>query len=80
MRDQVQNHWLAGPFYREFVAERKSQAYAQDGVPVMQGRGRRKQDQDEPVGGRTCALCIEGGRLPLKSAHRRRNALIKPGR
>jgi len=41
MRDQVQNHWLDEQFFREFVAISRGQAYARDGVPVMQGRHRR---------------------------------------
>jgi hypothetical protein len=41
IRDQLQAHWLDARFYREFAVETRAQAYAQHGVPVMQGRHRR---------------------------------------
>lgn len=41
MRDQLQEHWLAEQFYREFPVQTKAQAYASHGVPIMQGRHRR---------------------------------------
>jgi hypothetical protein len=41
IRDQLQEHWLGETFYREFEALTKHQAYARDGVPIMQGRHRR---------------------------------------
>lgn len=41
MRDQLQQQWLHERFYREFAVDTKSKAYAQDGVPVMDGRYRR---------------------------------------
>jgi len=41
LRDQLQETWLKGNFYREFVADTREQAYRRSGVPVMQGRHRR---------------------------------------
>jgi hypothetical protein len=40
-RDQILDFWLSDSFYREFDAEKKSDAYKLDGVPVMRGRHRR---------------------------------------
>jgi hypothetical protein len=41
LRDQLQEHWLDERFYQEFPAASRAQAYARDGVPVMEGRHRR---------------------------------------
>jgi hypothetical protein len=41
VRDQVLDEWVAPRFYEEFTAERKEDAYKNEGVPVMQGRHRR---------------------------------------
>lgn len=41
IRDQLQEHWLGERYFREFTAETRSRAYAQDAVPVMRGRHRR---------------------------------------
>ncbi len=41
VRDQLQDAWLAEPFYEEFEARSKGQAYRRAGVPIMQGRHRR---------------------------------------
>lgn len=38
--DEVLKTWLAPRYFSEFVAERKADAYAQDAVPVMEGRHR----------------------------------------
>jgi hypothetical protein len=41
MRDQLLDQWLDPQYYREFAVASRAQAYAQKGVPVMQGRHRR---------------------------------------
>src|SRR5262245_47827276 len=41
VRDQILDCWLAPHFFTEFEAERKTDAYKKDGVPIMQGRYRR---------------------------------------
>ncbi|OKS87655.1 hypothetical protein [Mucilaginibacter polytrichastri] len=39
--DQLLDFWLSDQFQNEFIAETKSKAYQQMGIPVMQGRHRR---------------------------------------
>lgn len=41
VRDQLLDFWLSETFKKEYIAESKSQAYQQIGVPVMMGRYRR---------------------------------------
>jgi hypothetical protein len=41
LRDQVFSLWLGDEFFREFDAKSRQQAYAREGVPVMEGRHRR---------------------------------------
>lgn len=40
-RDEILDVWLAPPFYVEFEARTKADAYKKEGVPVMDGRHRR---------------------------------------
>ncbi|HMB96802.1 MAG TPA: hypothetical protein VKK61_12240, partial [Tepidisphaeraceae bacterium] len=40
-RDQILNYWLSDFFHKEFKAEKKSDAYKFEGVPIMRGRHRR---------------------------------------
>lgn len=41
IKDQLLDFWLSETFQKEYIAESKSQAYQQIGIPVMQGRYRR---------------------------------------
>ena len=41
VQDQLLDFWLSETFQKEYIAESKSQAYQQMGIPVMQGRYRR---------------------------------------
>lgn len=41
LRDRVLNEWLSGFFYKEFVATARANAYAKEGVPILEGRYRR---------------------------------------
>jgi hypothetical protein len=49
LRDQLQEHWLGERFYRDFPAASRAQAYAREGVPVMEGRHRRCASQQANV-------------------------------
>lgn len=40
LADDVLKMWLAPRYFKEFVAERKADAYTQDAIPVMEGRHR----------------------------------------
>jgi hypothetical protein len=41
IRDQLQEHWLDEHFYQDVEVKTRAEAYAQEGVPVIQGRHRR---------------------------------------
>ncbi|HEV8469904.1 MAG TPA: hypothetical protein VGR46_09880 [Candidatus Limnocylindria bacterium] len=49
IRDRLLEFWLGPNYFREFVARTEKEAYAQRGVPLMQGRYRRCASQQGNV-------------------------------
>jgi hypothetical protein len=62
IRDQLEDEWLDERFYREFPVESRAKAYAQPGVPVMNGRHRRCASQQSNALWSILKLGIAGDR------------------
>jgi hypothetical protein len=62
LRDQIQEHWLDERFYRDFPAASRAQAYAGEGVPIMEGRHRRCASQQANALWSILKLGIANGR------------------